>query len=155
MPRYPLVHKKIPEKIYKEIHRSLPLVCVDIAVTDGSGRFLLVKRTNDPEAGQWWFPGGRILKNELLREAALRFLERETGLRGSVSALLGFHEYFAAPGYFPGMNAHTIAFVFTVNVKRNSTFRLDSQSSDAQWFSKINPVWDPYVRRFLKEAGFK
>ena len=155
MRSYPVIRKKIPEKIYREIHRSLPVVCVDIAVTDANGRFLLVKRTNQPEAGHWWFPGGRILKNELLKEAASRLLKRETGLQGSVGALLGFHEYFAAPGYFPGINAHTIAFVFRVQLEKSAALRLDGQSSDAQWFSKINPAWAPYVRKFLKEAGFK
>ncbi len=154
MKRYPVVRKKIPEKIYKEIHRSLPIVCADLVVTDGK-RFFLVKRKNKPEAGKWWFPGGRVFKNELLKEAALRFLKQETGLNAGAAKLLGFYEYFASPGYFPGTNAHTIAFVFKIKVPANSKFRLDKQSSDAKWFSNINPVWHPYLKKFLKEAGFK
>ena len=154
MIRYSVVHKKIPVKIYKEIHRSLPIVCADLVVTDGK-RFFLVKRKNKPEAGKWWFPGGRVFKNELLKEAALRFLKRETGLNVGAAKPLGFHEYFAAPGYFPGTNAHTISFVFTVKVSENSKFRLDEQSSGAKWFSRINPAWHPYLKKFLKEAGFK
>lgn len=154
MKKYPVVRRKIPEKIYKEIHRSLPVVCTDIVVTDGK-KFLLVKRINEPEAGRWWFPGGRVFKNELFKEAALRFLKRETGLKGSAPKFLGFYEYLSAPGYFHGINAHTILFVFKIKVPANSKFRLDEQSSDAKWFSRISPSWHPYLRRFLKEAGLR
>lgn len=154
MRKYPVVQKKIPGKIYREIHKSLPIVCVDIVVTDGR-KFLLLKRINEPEAGKWWFPGGRVFKNELLKNAALRFLKRETGLKGSTPNQLGFHEYFAMPGYFPGTNSHTVIFVFKIKVSANSKFRLDAQSSDAKWFSKINPAWDSYIKNFLKKAGLK
>lgn len=153
MKKFPAVGKKIPIEIYREIHRSLPVVCVDIIITDGK-RFLLAKRSNEPEKNKWWMPGGRILKNELLKEAAARFLKKETGLRGKQYELLGFHEFFASPGYFPGINAHTIAFVFRVKAAGGSRIRLDGQHSEARWFSRVDKSWHPYVKRFLKKAGF-
>ncbi|MBI4085855.1 MAG: NUDIX domain-containing protein [Candidatus Liptonbacteria bacterium] len=154
MKKYSVVRKRIPEKIYKEIHRSLPIVCTDLVVTDGK-RFFLVRRKNKPEAGRWWFPGGRIFKNELLKNAALRFLKRETGLKGSKPSLLGFYEYFATPGYFPRISSHTVIFVFKIKASSNLKFRLDRQSSAAKWFSRINPAWHPYIKTFLRKAGLE
>ncbi|MEK7546606.1 MAG: NUDIX domain-containing protein [Patescibacteria group bacterium] len=146
--------KKIPDKIYREIRRVFPIVCVDVVITNGK-KFLLAKRTNQPEKNKWWIPGGRILKNELLKDAAFRVLKQETGLRGKTAKFLVFDELFHSPGYFPGATAHNIAFVFKMNISGNKKFNLDSQNSEAKWFSKIEPSWHPYVKRFLKEAGFK
>ncbi len=148
------VTKPIPEKIYRVIHRSLPIVCTDIIVSDGRGRFLLVKRKNKPEKGRWWFPGGRILKNETLKEAAIRKLKEETGLKPKKIKSMGSYEYFSETGYFPGTNTHAIAFPFLVEVSPAGV-RIDSQSSDWKWFDRVNSGWHPYLKKFLKEAGFK
>lgn len=152
--KYPVVREKIPIKMYKEVQRSLPIICVDVVITDGKN-FLLAKRTNEPEKNKWWIPGGRLLKNELLKEAAARVLKQETGLKGNIGDFLGFQELFLSPGYFPDVTAHTIGFVFSAEVPAKSRIFLDKQHSKAEWFSKINPSWHPYVRKFLAEAGFK
>lgn len=68
---------------------------------------------------------------------------------------MGFYEYFASPGYFTGINAHTIPFVFKAKVSRKAKVNLDKQSSDAKWFSKIEPSLHQYPKKFLKESGFK
>lgn len=150
---YPVVQKRVPQKIYKEIHRNVPIVCVDVVITNGK-EFLLMKRRNQPEKDTWWLPGGRVLKNELLEDAVARFLKKESGLKGKADDFLGFRELFSSPGYFPGINAHTIGFVFKVNVSANPRISLDQQHSKARWFSKINPSWHPYVKTFLKKASF-
>ena len=73
--------KRIPENLYRKIHKVLPLICTDVVVVGGQRKkfFLLVKRKNKPEKGKWWFPGGRIYKNELLKDAAVRKVREETG----------------------------------------------------------------------------
>lgn len=154
MEKFPVVRKKISEKIYKEIHRNLPIVCVDLVVTDGK-KFFLAKRTNEPEKGKWWFLGGRVLKNEKLKEAVIRSLKREMGIGGKIEKFLGFHEFFLAKGYFPGMNSHMVPFLFRIKVDGKKGFRLDQQSSAGKWFSKIDPKWHPYLKKFLREAGFR
>lgn len=154
MKTYPVIRKKIPEKTYREIRRSFPLVCVDVVIADGK-KFLLAKRTNQPEKGKWWIPGGRILKNEFLKDAAVRLLKQETGLKAQSIQFIGFDELLHAPGYFPGTTAHNVAFVFKAKIAPRGKFKLDSQNSDGKWFSKIDRSWHPYVKKFLREAGFK
>ena len=149
------VVKRIPDNLYRKIHSSVPVACVDIVVDDGRGNFLLVKRKNKPEKGIWWFPGGRVLRGEKLEETALRKLRQEAGLRGKVVKLLGVWGYFSRIGYFSGIPAHTIAIVYHVKVKPTKKVIIDWQSSDSKWYRKINPNWRPYVKKFLKEAGFK
>lgn len=96
-----------------------------------------------------------MLKNERLKTAALRKLKEEIGLSGEVIRELGTHEWFCREGYFSGINAHTIVFVFFVRVGGRKAIRLDAQSSDWRWYAHVSPRWDPYVRKFLKLAGFR
>ena len=57
-------------------------VVATIAVVVLDGKVLLVRRANPPDVGYWGFPGGKIESGETIREAAVRELLEETGLRG-------------------------------------------------------------------------
>ena len=61
----------IPEPLYRQFLENMPLACVDVAIVD-RGRVLLVKRNDAPARGEWWVPGGRVWKGEMLRDTAAR-----------------------------------------------------------------------------------
>jgi ADP-ribose pyrophosphatase YjhB (NUDIX family) len=52
------------------------------------GKVLLARRANQPDAGLWGFPGGRIEHGEPVVQAALRELAEETGIAGGVIEVL-------------------------------------------------------------------
>ncbi len=145
--------KRIPLALYKKIYCAVPLPCVDLVVQDARGSFLLVWRKNLPDKGKWWFPGGRLLRGERLKDAAVRKLEEETSLKGRAVRLMGVHEYFAVPGAFPGTTAHNIALVFLVRVKGIAPRALlDFQSAGYRWWKHPQRNFDPYVKRYLDAA---
>jgi ADP-ribose pyrophosphatase YjhB (NUDIX family) len=65
----------------------IPATCT--VVVDNRERLVLVKRSVPPKAGYWCLPGGFIELGETPEQAALRELEEETGLNGTIEMLLG------------------------------------------------------------------
>ena len=87
-----------------------PASAADIILLDHAKNpscVLLIKRKNDPFAGQWAFPGGFIDEGEDPADAAARELEEETGLTGI--ALKPFR-FYGQPNRDPRF--HCISCVF-------------------------------------------
>jgi ADP-ribose pyrophosphatase YjhB (NUDIX family) len=73
----------LPKRLWTSILESIPIACVDIIVhkkIKGETRVLLGYRKIYPYENRWAIPGGRIIKNESLRDSANRQLS-EIGLR--------------------------------------------------------------------------
>lgn len=63
--------------------------CVGGVVHDAEGRLLLIRRANQPAAGRWSIPGGRVEPRESDSQAIVRELREETGLRVLAGELVG------------------------------------------------------------------
>ncbi|VVE66817.1 ADP-ribose pyrophosphatase [Pandoraea anapnoica] len=55
-------------------------VAATIGVVFKDGRVLLVRRRNEPDAGYWGFPGGKIDRGESIMAAATREIFEETSI---------------------------------------------------------------------------
>lgn len=64
-----------------------PVLAV-LAVLVRDGRVLLVRRMNEPDAGLWGFPGGRVEPGETVFAAAERELAEETGVEAAARDFL-------------------------------------------------------------------
>ena len=123
---------KIPESLYSQIVRMMPIACVDLLVVNGTGKVLLVKRNNHPAKGHWWFPGGRIWFGETRVDAVKRKLEEECRLRAAEIAFLNTYDVMLdRPD--TGTLSHGITSLYHVRVADHRDLRLDRQSSDAAW----------------------
>ena len=107
----------IDEKLYIEILNSIPLLCVDVIITDTSNRYLLVKRNNAPLKDEFWVPGGRVLQKENVKESAMRLMSTELGLSCSIDKLRLYGLYqdlFSQNAFQDNVNYHTVSVVFKV-----------------------------------------
>ncbi len=125
----------ISEEIYKQIVRLMPIPCVDLLVTDKSGRVLMLRRMNHPAKDQWWFPGGRVLHGERRIDAARRKLKEECGGKANEIGDLGTYDLIFDSG--PSDYAsHAITTVFHMVVDQVDVC-LDNQSTAYAWKSPV------------------
>ncbi len=66
-----------------------PLPAATALVLDPDGRLMLGRRSVEPARGEWCLPGGFVELDETMEEAALRELQEETGISGSVLSFVG------------------------------------------------------------------
>ena len=70
-------------------------------------KILLVKEGDPENYGKWNFPGGHLEHNEKLVDCALRELEEEAGIKGTIKSLVGI--------YTGKREHHFINFIFHIS----------------------------------------
>jgi 8-oxo-dGTP diphosphatase len=110
-----------------------PAITIDVLISrfhNDIKEILLVMRKNEPFRDKWALPGGFVNNNELLKDAAIRELSEETGLK--IQEIEQFH-VFDKPGRDP--RERTITVVFTgIADEYNSFIKPSSDAKDARWF---------------------
>ena len=102
----------LPAAQFAQACAALPLVSIDLVLTDQADRLLLGLRRNAP-ARDWWFtPGGRIRKNEALAHARQRIAAEELGLSDAAvrrATLMGAWDHFYPDSAFdPDTSTHYV-----------------------------------------------
>jgi ADP-ribose pyrophosphatase YjhB (NUDIX family) len=136
----------IPSRLYNQITKWLPIVSVEaVIVMDKS--LLLLKRTNQPAQGQWWFPGGRIKKEESLEEALRREIKEETGLELATYKLINVYSRV-----FPERHDITIAYLCKC---KESKIILDKEHSEFRLFKKTHQDLHPFILETIKDSQWE
>ncbi len=117
----------IPEKLYKQIVESVPILCVDVILTYG-GKYILIKRNNEPLKNMWWVVGGRALKGEMSHKTAVRKVREETGLKATNYRFVGIYEDSYKKSAF-GVPTSSVSIVYLADIDIFKP-KLDSTSSD-------------------------
>jgi colanic acid biosynthesis protein WcaH len=141
----------IDKHLYQQIVQVMPISCVDLVVTNEDGQVLLAKRTNEPASGKWWFPGGRIYYLETRLDAAVRKLREECGLEANQLIELGTFDVIVERSD-NGSKVHGITTLYCAKIRRDQTFTLDSQNSEARWrlpAEWLSPELHPFVQHSL------
>ena len=104
-------------------------LCVD------EGRILLTRIwENDPGAGRWTLPGGKIEWQETPQDAALRELWEETGLTGQIERPLGVNTKVFPP-WRQHDELHAVRFVFEVSAcGEPQVIEQGGSTTEARWF---------------------
>jgi len=108
-------------------------VTVDIvifALRGGSLEVLLVRRGIPPFRGRWAIPGGFVLEDESLDEAARRELREETGVSDVYLEQLCS---FGDPGRDPRGRVVTVAY-YALVARDRAPLRAGTDAAEARWF---------------------
>lgn len=144
--------KDIPRALYEKILRVLPVLTVDLVIVH-EGEFLLLKRKNNPFKNTWWIPGGRFRKGEDFERAARRIAKEEVGFDIKIIKLLGVGDMHERRW---GILVHSIGVVYMAKPRQENIrlFHVNFAGEELKFHTKINSRLHPFVKKFLREAGF-
>lgn len=108
----------------------LSVDCIIFGFDSEGLKILLIKRDFAPEKGKWSLMGGFLKKNESLNGAAIRVLNRYTGLQDIyMEQLYAYSEVDRDPVD----RTISVAFYALINIENHNTALI--QDHEAQWFS--------------------
>src|SRR6185503_2354746 len=81
-------------------------------------------------------PGGRIRKNERVKEALQRISERELGVAINDAKLIGVFDHIYEDNFLgaPGVNTHYVVLGFAAELSSNAALRPDEQHGELKWW---------------------
>jgi colanic acid biosynthesis protein WcaH len=150
----------LDQDTFLSIVDKAPLVAVDLVIVRDSQAVLLGLRNNRPAQGFWFVPGGRIRKNEPIRDALLRVAETELGLgdaiRGGqlVPRLMGGYEHFYADCFAgdEGVSTHYVVLGHRIDVPSGFSLPVaDAQHAEFRWWPIETALASAEVHRFTKD----
>lgn len=129
----------LPETAFKSIVASTPLISIDLIVRNTQGKILLGKRINRPAKGDWFVPGGRVLKDESLEIAFKRLLLAELGVDflDVKSSFIGVYQHFYDDNFFDNkFSTHYVVLAYKVVLQNDLASIPNEQHSSYTWFSE-------------------
>lgn len=137
---------------------STPLVSIDLIIRNADGEVLLGLRRNRPARDFWFVPGGRIRKNEALRDAVRRIARVELGVEPQSWALQGAYDHIYDDNALerPGVNTHYVALGCRCVLPQDSCIAPDTQHAELRWWPLAALLADPQVhantKRYFEES---
>ena len=109
------------------VHYDNPPTTVQAWIEHG-GTYLILKRNEEPFAGEWDLPGGFVEMGESPAEAVVREVAEETGLTVAPTEIIG-----AFTSAYGDSGRHTVDIAYLCRVG-GGAFELDRvEKSDAAW----------------------
>jgi colanic acid biosynthesis protein WcaH len=148
----PVEEKPISPSEWRAIVENVPLVSVDLIV-EHDGGILLGKRENEPAKGEWFVPGGTVLKNEARTEAVHRVAEEELGEPVVIDECFGTYEHFYDTSEIEGVDSkHYVATAYRCYLEHDDPdLSGDDQHSALDVFYPPFNDLHPYVERYLDD----
>lgn len=122
--------KKAPRRVYEQIIKYFPRVCVDALIIDDKLGYLLARRKIPPLKGKYWTVGGSVYKKESLRKAILRKIREELGVGSRIMGPAGILDCRYR-------ERHDYSFVFYVRVSTNQPLKISGENSNIKWFKNL------------------
>ncbi|ASU23339.1 GDP-mannose mannosyl hydrolase [Vibrio qinghaiensis] len=129
---------------FKNVIKSTPLISIDLIVRNSSGEILLGYRNNRPAQGYWFVPGGRILKDERIRDAFSRLTGNELGKCYEISQFKfqGVFEHLYNDNFSStDFTTHYIVLGYNILLDHDLKCLPREQHCDYRWWS-INDLMD-------------
>lgn len=139
---------------------ALPLVSIDLVLTNSDGQLLLGQRNNAPARGWWFTPGGRIRKNEPLDQAKRRVANDELGLPAAAlerATPMGAWDHFYPDSAFaPEVSTHYVNLPLWLQLTQGEETQLQlpqgtgEQHARWKWLALDQAATDAAVHAYVR-----
>lgn len=140
--------KELTDKEYKFVFSRVPRLCLDFVILKGN-KILLAKRNINPCKGCWSLPGGMVRYKESIKDASIRILTNELGLKPVKNKLIGFIEF---PNEINknGVHVYSVSIVFLTKLQLGKATGND-HIDEVVFFKKLPENVHPLQKEFLKK----
>jgi len=143
----------IPSDLYQSILESMPILCVDALIVN-EGKCLLLLRDNAPAKGTYWFPGGRVYKNELIKDAVLRKVKEETNLACVFEKIISVEETMFEKEGKMICDVHTVNICCLVHTSDITELMVDKLHSGFKWVNALDSTYHPGINNPMSLLGY-
>lgn len=145
---------RIPDDLFAAFLKRLPQVSVELFLETDRG-VLVLRRTNEPAAGEWFWPGTRLFKGETFETAAKRLAQEELGIEINLKSRLGTYAHFWDEGAFDGVKTtHTVNVVYQATTETPDNIVLNNQHDAMRFVEDPDESLHDYVNKYLFDAGY-
>jgi len=117
-----------------------------------AGLVLLIKRTKEPWRGLWGFPGGHVDVGESPRQAIIREIKEETGLKVKVEQMLDIF-FYPVLGHYHLSHLFKCRIVGTAKLNQSEKWRHEGTLKWCKPSQKnLNPVVEHALEKYLKDV---
>lgn len=131
----------------------MPILCVDVLIVD-DGKCLLLLRDNEPAKGTYWFPGGRVHKNELIKDAAIRKAKEETNLTCIFERIISVEETIFEQEGSMVTDVHTVNVCCLVHAANINELQVDKLHSGFKWVNVLDAAYHAGINNPLSLLGY-
>jgi colanic acid biosynthesis protein WcaH len=138
---------------FKMVVESTPLVSIDLCLVC-EGQLLMGLRQNEPLKGQWFTPGGRLLKNEKWQDGLARIAKAELGLTVASDdfELMGVWDHFHKNSAIDeSVSTHYVNLPHVCYLDSWPELLLDPQHESFQWFHIPTLIKDTGHQIYMRE----
>lgn len=135
----------------ENIIQNLSIDCVVFGFENSRLEVLLIKRKLEPEKDKWALPGGFILKNESLDDAAVRILEETSSVK---NIYLEQIHTFGDVNRYPLRRVITIGYYALIDPDKHS-LKPGIDTTDVKWFPVNNLPEVPFDHNEIIEAALE
>ena len=138
---------------FKTVVESTPLVSIDLCLVF-EGQLLMGLRQNEPLKGEWFTPGGRLLKNERWQDGLVRIARTELGLSVTPDdfELMGVWDHFyenSAVDKF--ISTHYVNLPHVRYLESQPELSLDPQHATVRWVDVASVIMDTDHQVYMRE----
>ena len=136
--------------------KQTQIVSIDLIIKNKNNKYLLGKRKNNPAKGTLFTPGGRVFKNEQMRDGLKRILKDETGIiKFQQVKFLGVYDHIYDNNFRDNeFGTHYVSHAYIIYLTSQPDLKeMDDQHTEYYWLTRKqileNADCHIYVKNFF------